>query len=123
MSMITLVEREMTEAEFSCMNAGFAEHAMEHGNPIHHSQRYTFVVMDGELFAGCASGLTNDNGQWLILTNLLVEPSYRVQGVGATVLAKLEEKAAAHGVRNMWRWTAAYEAAGVLSTTRLRGVL
>ncbi len=68
--------------------------------------------MDGELFVGCASGLTNDNGQWLILTNLFIEQPYRGQGVGATVLGKLEEKAAALGVRNMWRWTAAYDAPG-----------
>ncbi|HZH32476.1 MAG TPA: GNAT family N-acetyltransferase [Pyrinomonadaceae bacterium] len=100
----------MTEAEFSRMNAGFAEHSLEHGNRARPSQRYTFVVMDGKLFVGCASGLTNDNGQWLILTNLFIEQPYRGQGVGATVLAKLEEKAAALGVRNMWRWAAAYEA-------------
>jgi GNAT superfamily N-acetyltransferase len=110
MTSITLVEREMTEAEFSRMNAGFVEHSMEHGNPARPSQRYTFVVMDGEFFVGCASGLTNDNGQWLILTNLFIEQPYRGQGVGATVLAKLEEKASALGVRNVWRWTAAYEA-------------
>ena len=102
----------MTEAEFSRMNAGFDEHALEHGNPGPPSQRYTFVVMDGKLFVGCASGLTNDNGEWLILTNLFVEQPYRGRGVGTTVLAKLETKAAALGIRNMWRWTAAYDAPG-----------
>jgi GNAT superfamily N-acetyltransferase len=112
MSTITLVEREMTEAEFSRMNAGFDEHSLEHGNPVYPSQRYTFVATDGELFVGCASGLINDNGQWLILTNLFVEQPYRGHGVGAAVLAKLEEKVSALGVRNVWRWTAAYEAPG-----------
>ncbi len=73
MTTITLIEREMTEAEFSRMNAGFDEHSMEHGNPVRPSQRYTFIAMDGELFVGCVSGLTNDNGQWLILTNLFIE--------------------------------------------------
>lgn len=107
---ITLVEREMTEAEFSRMNAGFDEHAIEHGNPIYSSQRYTFVAMDGEFFVGCASGLTNNNGEWLTLTNLFIEQSYRGRGLGATVLTKLEERAALLGVRNMWRWTAAFEA-------------
>ena len=102
----------MTEAEFSRMNAGFDEHSLEHGNPVRPSQRFTFVAMDGELFVGCASGITNDNGQWLILTNLFIEQPYRGQGIGATVLARLEEKAATLGVRNMWRWTAAYEAPG-----------
>ncbi len=110
MTTITLVEREMTEAEFSRMNAGFDEHSMEHGNPVRPSQRYTFVVTDGKLFVGCASGLTNGNGQWLILTNLFIEQPYRGQGVGATVLAKLEEKAAALGVESIYTWTAGYEA-------------
>lgn len=110
MTAITIIEREMTEAEFSRMNAGFEEHSAEHGNPVRPSRRYTFVAMDGEHFVGCASGLTNDNGQWLTLTNLFVEQLYRGQGVGATVLAKLEEKAAALGVKNMWRWTAAFDA-------------
>src|SRR5688500_823783 len=82
---ITLVEREMTEAEFARMNAGFDEHAIEHGNPVSPSQRYTFVATDGDLFVGCASGLTNDNGRWLTLTNLFVEPTYRGQTVGATL--------------------------------------
>ena len=70
MTTITLVEREMTEAEFSRMNAGFDEHSMEYGNPVYPSQRFTFVAMDGKIFVGCASGLTNDNGQWLILTTI-----------------------------------------------------
>jgi N-acetylglutamate synthase-like GNAT family acetyltransferase len=112
MTTVTFVEREMTGAEYSRVSAGFAQHSMEHGNPVRPSQRHTFVVMDGELFVGCASGLTNDNGQWLILTNLFIEQPYRGRGVGATVLAKLEGKASALGVRNMWRWTAAYEAPG-----------
>jgi hypothetical protein len=38
MTTITLVEREMTEAEFARMNAGFDELAMEYGNPVHPSQ-------------------------------------------------------------------------------------
>jgi GNAT superfamily N-acetyltransferase len=110
MSTITLVEREMTAAEFSRMNAGFDEHSLEHGNPVHRAQRYTFVATKDDLCIGWASGLTNDNDQWLMLTDLFVDQPFRGQGVGATVLAKLEEKAAALGVRNMWRWTAAYDA-------------
>ena len=112
MAAITFVEREMTEAEFLRMNAGFDQHSLEHGNPVRPSQRHTFVAMDEDLFVGCASGLTNDNGQWLTLTNLFIEQPYRGQGVGAMMLAKLEEKAASLGVRSMLRWTAAYETPG-----------
>jgi len=32
MTSIGIVEREMTEAEFARMNAGFDEHAIENGN-------------------------------------------------------------------------------------------
>ena len=110
MAVITFVEREMTQTEFSRMNAGFIEHSLEHGNLARPSERYTLVAMDGDIFVGCASGLTNDNGRWLTLTNLFINQKYRRQGIGATLLAKFEQKALAIGIKNMWRWTAAYDA-------------
>src|SRR4051812_27239946 len=101
MTTIAIINREMSEAEFYRMNAGFDEHAIEHGNPVHTSKRFTFVAMDRDLFVGFASGLINNNGQWLLLTYLFVEQVYRRQGVGSVVLAKLEEKAKSNGVRNI----------------------
>jgi GNAT superfamily N-acetyltransferase len=116
MSTIRFLEREMTEAEFARMNAGFDEHTLEHGNPIQTSERYGFVVMDGERFIGCASGIAYKDGPvyngWFYLTDLFIEKEYRGQGLGAAVLRKLEERAAALGIRNIWTFTAGYEAPG-----------
>ena len=116
MTSISTVEREMTEAELARVNAGFDEHTIEHGNPIETSERFGFVVMDGERFVGCSSGLAyrNDNGysNWFFITDLFIERTYRKQGLGAATLRKLEERVAALGIKNIWTWTAAYEAPG-----------
>ncbi len=114
MSAINIVERDMSEAEFVRMNAGFDENTIEHGNPIQTSERHGFVIMDGECFVGCSSGLADKNAgdynEWFYLTDLFIEKLYRNQGHGSAVLGKLEEKVATLGIMNIWTWTAGYEA-------------
>ena len=112
MTAISFIERAMTTAELAQMNAGFDQHATEHGNPPVPSKRYGFVVMDGETFIGCASGLTNDNYQWFYLTDLFIKKDYRGQGLGTEILNKLEERLVEVGIKNIWIWTAGYEAPG-----------
>lgn len=116
MSAISLIEREMTEAEFTRMDAGFDEHTREYGNPVQTSDRYGFVALDGDAFVGCASGLTYKNGDayngWFYLTDLFVEKPYRGQGLGAGLLQRLEDRVAALGVTHFWTITAGYEAPG-----------
>lgn len=116
MDAISLVEREMTDAEFARMNAGFDEHTVEHGNPVQTSDRHGFVVLDGDRFIGCASGLTHKNGAryngWFSLTDLFIEKPYRGRGLGAAILRRLEDRVAALGVYNFWTFTAGYEAPG-----------
>ncbi len=112
MTDINFIEREMTAEELAQMNAGFDQHATEHGNPPVPSKRYGFVVMDGETFIGCASGLTNDNYQWFYLTDLFIKKDYRGQGLGTEILNKLEERLVEVGIKNIWTWTAGYEAPG-----------
>ena len=111
---IAFYEREMTDAEFARMNAGFGEHTLEQGNPVETSERHGFVVMEGEKFIGCASGLVYKNGAdyngLSYLTDLFIEKQYRGQGLGAMVLAKLEKKVASLGVTRLWTFTAGYEA-------------
>ena len=116
MTPVNYAEREMSDAEFARMNAGFDEHTREHHNPVEVSKRYGFVAMDGELFIGCSSGLLylhdeTPNG-WFFLTDLFVEKAYRGQGIGAALLALLEARVAALGVENVWTETAGYEAPG-----------
>lgn len=114
--MFQFVEREMTEAEFAREIAGFDEHTREQGNPVQTSERFTVVVLFGDTFIGCASGLAYKNGEdfngWFYLTDLYVEKAYRRQGLGASLLSRLEERIAALGIRNTWTMTAGYEAPG-----------
>lgn len=116
MDTINLVEREMTDAEFARMNAGFDEHTREQGNPLETSERHGFVALGGENFVGCASGLAYKVGDtyngWFYLTDLFVEKAHRGQGLGAELLQRLEDKVAALGVTNFWTFTAGYEAPG-----------
>jgi GNAT superfamily N-acetyltransferase len=116
MQTIQIQEREMTDAEFARMNAGFDEHTIEHGNPLQTSERFGFVALDGETFIGCVSGLADKEGdvynKWFYLSDLFVEKAYRGQGLGAVLLRKLEERVAALGIRHIWTWTAGYEAPG-----------
>ena len=113
---ISLVEREMTDAEFARMNAGFDEHTVEHGNPVQTSDRYGFVALDGATFIGYASGLTYKNGEtyngWFYLTDLFVEKPYRGRGLGAALLRQLEDRVASLGITHFWTFTAGYEAPG-----------
>ncbi|PON14364.1 histone acetyltransferase [Candidatus Entotheonella serta] len=106
----------MTEAEFTRMTAGFDEHAIEHGNPKETSERFGFVAMNREKFVGCSSGLAYKKvigyGNWFYLTELFIETPFRGQCLGAELLRKLEERVASLGIRNVWTWTASYEAPG-----------
>ena len=113
MSGIHLIERDMTSAEFERMKRGFDEHALDHGVAIQASDRIGFVTLDGEQFIGCASGLAYKNGDaysgWFYLTDLFVEKPYRRRGIGATLLAALEERLSQMGIHKLWTWTAGYE--------------
>ena len=116
MTNISVVEREMTEEEFARENAGFDEHAIEHGNPTENSERFGFVAMNGKAFVGCSSGLAyrkiTGYGSWFYITDLFIEKPFRGRGLGAELLRKLEERVASLGISNIWTWTAGYEAPG-----------
>ena len=116
MKKIQIIERELTSAELAREHAGFDENGLENGNPQESSVRYTFVAMDGTDFIGCSSGLAYKNGDvyngWFNLTDLYVEKPYRGQGLGATLLRKLEERIARIGVTKISTFTAGFEAPG-----------
>ncbi|MHA1884312.1 MAG: GNAT family N-acetyltransferase [Promethearchaeota archaeon] len=116
MKEIRIIERDMTETEFSQMNAGFKDYKLLHTGVNQTSDRLGYVVMDGSKFVGCSSGLAYKNGEnfnnWCQLTDLFIEKEYRRQGWGKIVLKKLEEKLISLGIYNVWTWTAGYEAPG-----------
>jgi predicted N-acetyltransferase YhbS len=113
---ICIFEREMTTEEFERMKAGFDEFTHENGVKKQSSDRYSFVALRDEIFVGCVSGLAYKSGDnfsgWFYLTDLFVEEAYRSQGLGAQLLKKLEKRIRKIGVRNIWTWTAGYEAPG-----------
>lgn len=106
------IERDMTTAELVQMNADFDRHATQYGNPPVPSQRYGFVLLDGDAFIGCASGLTNDNDEWFYLTDLFIEETYRGRRLGAKILRTLENRLFENGAKHIWTWTAGYETPG-----------
>ena len=114
MDTINIVERDMTPPELERMKAGFDENAIDNGVIPQGHQRFGYVVMDGEKFIGCVSGLAYKNGEqfngWCYLTDLFVEKEYRLQGVGAKLLSNMENILLQNGVDKVWTWTAGYEA-------------
>ena len=114
MKTIKIFERDMTDTEFSQMNEGFKEYELLYTEVNQTSDRLGFVILDGNKFVGCSSGLAYKNGEkynnWCQLTDLFVEKEYRGQGLGSKVLKKLEEKLISLGIHKIWTWTAGYEA-------------
>ena len=114
MKKIRIIERDMTDIEFSQMNSGFKDYELLHNGMIQTSDRIGFVLLDGNKFIGCSSGLAYKNGDiynnWCTLTDLFIEKEYRRQGLGRKVLQKLEEKLNSLGIHKIWTWTAGYEA-------------
>lgn len=112
MAAIHYIERDMTDEEFAQINTGFDQHGLEFGNPPTITKRYGFVVMDGEKFIGCVSGLVNDSYHWFYLTDLFIEKENRGKGLGAKALQIMEARAQEIGAKAIWTWTAGYEAPG-----------
>lgn len=114
MDKISIVNREMTTAEFTRMNTGFDEHSLENHVEIQHSKRFGFVAQDGDTFIGCSSGLAYKNGEqysgWFYLTDLFVEKDYRSNGLGAKLLKSLEDELVSIGVKHIYLWTSGEEA-------------
>ncbi len=111
---VELRERDMTEAEYGFVKAGFQQHGVAFGNPAESSGRFGFVAVQGETFVGCSSGLAyrKDVGyaDWFYLTDLFVAKPFRGQGIGGDLLDRLEQRVASLGVGHIWTWTAEYEA-------------
>ena len=55
--------------------------------------------------------MDSDSG-WFYLTDLFVEKPHRAAGIGKWLLMQLDEAIVAAGVKNIWTWTAGYEAPG-----------
>lgn len=113
MDEFVFVERDMTGAEYAQEIAGFTQHGLEYANPPEEPERHGFVVLEGEIFVGAASGLAyrSEEGysKWFYLSDLFIEKAYRGRGLGTDVLARLEQKVASLGIAYIWTWTAGYD--------------
>jgi ribosomal protein S18 acetylase RimI-like enzyme len=112
--MIKIVTRGLSSIELERVHAGFDQNAIDQHVEVQSSDRFGTVALDGDHFVGAASGLAYKNNTtyngWFYLTDLFVEKPYRRRGIGAELLTALEHALRAHGVRNVWTWTAEYEA-------------
>ena len=75
-------------------------------NSISHQaeqKRYSYTAEENNIVVGFASGLTNH--KWFYLSDLWVHEDYRRQGLGAKLLAMLEDKIKALGIRHIYTWT------------------
>lgn len=115
-SEISILNREMAPEELKRMYAGFNENTIDNEVEIQSSDRFSFTASINDRFIGCSSGLAYKNGDqysgWFYLTDLFVEKEFRQQGLGAKLLLALEEEIRSNGVKNIWTWTAGYEAPG-----------
>ena len=77
MNQITYIERDVTEDELEQVKRGFVENELFHTQVHQTSDRFGFVVLDGENLIGCSSGLAYKNGDeyngWFYLTDLFIE--------------------------------------------------
>jgi ribosomal protein S18 acetylase RimI-like enzyme len=116
MKELRIVERDMTDTEFSQMNTGFKDYELLHTGVNQTSERLGYVVLDSSKFVGCSSGLAYMNGEkfsdWCQLRDLYIDKEYRGKGWGKIMLEKLEEKLISLGIYKVWTWTAGYEAPG-----------
>ncbi len=114
MKSISIVNREMTDAEFTRMKSGFDEHTLDNDVEVQGADRFGYVAVEENKFVGCSSGLAYKNGAnysgWFYLTDLFVEKEFRSKGIGADLLKNLEEQIKTKGVHYIWVWTAGYEA-------------
>jgi ribosomal protein S18 acetylase RimI-like enzyme len=84
-----IIDRELTSEELEQMRAGFNRNSLDHG----------VAYKDGDQYSG-----------WFYLTDLFVDKEYRLQGLGSKLLGMLEEKIISMGLKQIWTWTAGYEA-------------
>jgi predicted N-acetyltransferase YhbS len=114
MSDVTIHERDVTTSEGDLMSRGIKDHAAGHGDLRGHRLEVSFVAMDGDAWVGVASGWVpvqgGIHGDWFYLAELFVEAQYRGRGIGAELLRRMEQRVSALEIRNVWIWTAGYEA-------------
>jgi GNAT superfamily N-acetyltransferase len=107
--MINIVNRILTTNEVERVSKGFDELSNDEGIALESTENISFVALQQDDFVGCASGLAHMNGDsysgWFQLTDLFVEKGFRNQGLGGSLLKRLEDALKTKGIVHIWLWT------------------
>jgi len=101
-----ITDRDITKTELKDIYDDFKKIERQDGVPEHEQTRYQFIAEENDQVVGFASGLTNH--KWFYLTDLWVHEDYRRQGLGAKLLAKLEDKVKSLGIEHIYTWTSGF---------------
>jgi N-acetylglutamate synthase-like GNAT family acetyltransferase len=101
-----ITAREVTKQELKEIYDDFKKIEIQYGVPQVEQERYNVTAEENGIVIGMASGLTNH--KWFYLSDLWVHEDYRGQGLGAKLLAMLEDKIKSIGIEHIYTWTTAY---------------
>ena len=100
---VIITDRDVTKEELKNIYDDFKKIEVQDGVPQIEQTRYSYTAKENNLVIGFASGLTNH--KWFYLSDLWVHEDYRRQGLGAKLLAMLEDKVKSIGMEHIWTWT------------------
>ena len=100
-------KREVTKQELKEIYDDFRKIEMQYGVPQVERKRYNVTAEDNDMLIGMASGLSHQN-KWFYLSDLWVHENYRKQGLGAKLLATLEDEIKSAGIKHIYTCTTAY---------------
>ena len=101
-----ITERDITKTELEAIYEDFRNIEIKDGVPQKKTERFQFVIEDGDRIIGYVSGITEH--KWFYLTDLWVEESCRRIGLGTRLLNMIEDKARCEGMEHIYLWTSGY---------------
>jgi len=96
-------DNDITKDELNKIYDDFKKIEYQDSIPPSNQRRQQFVAEETGVIVGFASGLTNH--KWFYLSDMWVHENYRRQGLGAKLLAMLENKVETIGMKHIWTWT------------------
>ena len=104
---MNISDRNVTKQELDEIYEDFKKIEKQYAVPQVEEERYNVTAEEGGKVVGMASGLTSH--KWFYLTDLWVHEDYRGQGLGAKLLAMLEEKIQSIGIEHIYTRTSGYD--------------
>lgn len=98
-----ITDRAITQDELQMIYDDFTKIELRDGIPQTPVERYQFTAEENGAVKGFVSGLTEH--KWFYLSDLWVAEAYRGHGLGTELLCRMEEKAKAVGMTQIYTWT------------------